>query len=259
MRFEQCLTVAGASDVVVDVGDAVCAFTCDGVVGSADMDDDNGGDNGDDTFAGVCADSGVGVCVGLCDDCRVGGGCGGVSVAFGFACYPKKIALPTTILSCSKNCEKGGLAEQLSGVTRCLKDHGVEKQEMERELSRVQKEHSLCKKNFEKAERERSRLNDNLARLQKERIDLEQTSRRLEEENMDLRRSIQKLESMQQEGPSHTALLLETSGRHRFDAEAELERQRISASQTEKTVQLRERAHRQRVKGLEEQVRINED
>ena len=49
--------------------------------------------------------------------------------------------------------------------------------------------------------------------------------------------------------------LIEITTRHRQESELEIERLRTAQIQSERTLEARERAHRQRVKGLEEQVR----
>ena len=48
--------------------------------------------------------------------------------------------------------------------------------------------------------------------------------------------------------------LIEVTSRHRQESELEVERLRTAQVQAERTLEARERAHRQRVKGLEEQV-----
>lgn len=50
--------------------------------------------------------------------------------------------------------------------------------------------------------------------------------------------------------------MIEVTSRHRQESELELERLRTAQVQSERTLEARERAHRQRVKGLEEQVRV---
>lgn len=53
---------------------------------------------------------------------------------------------------------------------------------------------------------------------------------------------------------AHSQRLMELSMRHRQELDTESERLRITQQQAETTLESRERAHRQRVKGLEEQV-----
>lgn len=55
---------------------------------------------------------------------------------------------------------------------------------------------------------------------------------------------------------SQSQSLLETATRHRQELQVEIERLRGSQVQAERTLEARERAHRQRVKGLEEQVSL---
>ena len=55
---------------------------------------------------------------------------------------------------------------------------------------------------------------------------------------------------------SHAQRLAEVSNRHRQESEVELDRLRTAQLQAERTLEVRERAHKQRVKGLEEQVTI---
>lgn len=45
--------------------------------------------------------------------------------------------------------------------------------------------------------------------------------------------------------------------RHRAETEMETERLRTANLQAERTLEARERTHRQRIKGLEEQVNLN--
>ena len=50
--------------------------------------------------------------------------------------------------------------------------------------------------------------------------------------------------------------LIDITTRHRQESELEMERLRTAQIQSERTLEARERAHRQRIKGLEEQVNI---
>lgn len=55
---------------------------------------------------------------------------------------------------------------------------------------------------------------------------------------------------------SHTQSLLEVTARHHHELDLETERLRDSQLQAEEALEARERAHRQRVKCLEEQVTL---
>ena len=50
--------------------------------------------------------------------------------------------------------------------------------------------------------------------------------------------------------------LIDLANRHRQESELEIERLRTAQLQAERTLEARERAHKQRVKGLEEQVQF---
>lgn len=53
---------------------------------------------------------------------------------------------------------------------------------------------------------------------------------------------------------AHAQRLLEVTARHHLELDAETERLRDSQFEAEQALETREKAHRQRVKGLEEQV-----
>merc|ERR1712227_1059897 len=52
---------------------------------------------------------------------------------------------------------------------------------------------------------------------------------------------------------SHARRILELTSRHRQESDAEMERLRSAHAQAERTLESRERSHRQRIRGLEEQ------
>merc|ERR1712156_18323 len=58
---------------------------------------------------------------------------------------------------------------------------------------------------------------------------------------------------------SHARRILELTSRHRQEADAEMERLRSAHAQSERTLESRERAHRQRIRGLEEQITTLKD
>ena len=57
----------------------------------------------------------------------------------------------------------------------------------------------------------------------------------------------------------HDYRLIDLTTRHRAETEMETERLRANQNQAERTLESRERTHRQRVKGLEEQVSTLKD
>jgi len=77
---------------------------------------------------------------------------------------------------------------------------------------------------------------------------------------MDMQRQIQSLQAQLSELESqHAQRLIDLTTRHRAETEMETERLRANQNQAERTLESRERTHRQRVKGLEEQVATLKD
>jgi len=89
---------------------------------------------------------------------------------------------------------------------------------------------------------------------------MDRTMTRLEEENMDCQRQIGALQGQLAEvEQQHAQRLIDLTTRHRSETEMETDRLRSAQLQAEKTLESRERAHRQRVKGLEEQISTLKD
>jgi rootletin len=108
---------------------------------------------------------------------------------------------------------------------------------------------------YPQVEREKLKSDEFLSKTAVERTGLDRSLSRLEEENIELQRAVQALQgqlaSAEQE---HSGRLIDLTTRHRQETELETERLRSAQLQAEKMLEARERAHRQRVKGLEEQV-----
>uniref|UniRef100_A0A183AQD7 Myosin_tail_1 domain-containing protein n=1 Tax=Echinostoma caproni TaxID=27848 RepID=A0A183AQD7_9TREM len=173
------------------------------------------------------------------------------------------------------------VVEKNAELLRSLNDLGLEKHELECELTRTRKEQAQWKKTAERVDRERLREQDACTKLRTESTELGKTIRRLEEENLDLRRDLQKLQlnyendlyernanvpwyyyvqaHVAQQEDTQAARLIEVNTKQRLENEAEMERQRLALAQAEKVIQQKERSHRQRVRGLEEQVALLKD
>lgn len=94
-------------------------------------------------------------------------------------------------------------------------------------------------------------------RVSSERISLDKTMGSIEQEMAELQRQVQALQAtLAETEQQHAQRLIELTTRHRQETEMETERLRTAQLQAERTLEARERAHRQRVKGLEEQVGI---
>ncbi|VDN32116.1 unnamed protein product [Dibothriocephalus latus] len=103
--------------------------------------------------------------------------------------------------------------------------------------------------------KERLREKEASSRLLSSQDDVKKNVRQLEEENLELRRHLQRLQAqiiLQDE--AHMNQLEEVSKRKNAKIEAELEKKCNALMHSEKVLQAKERSHRQRIKGLEEQV-----
>lgn len=77
---------------------------------------------------------------------------------------------------------------------------------------------------------------------------------------MDIQRQLQALQvQLAETEQQHAQRLIELTSRHRSETEMETERLRTAQMQAERTLEARERSHRQRVRGLEEQVATLKD
>ncbi|TNN10952.1 Rootletin isoform 1 [Schistosoma japonicum] len=153
--------------------------------------------------------------------------------------------------------ENANLTEKNANLLRSMNDAGIQKHEIDCELTRVKKEQIQWRKMAEKMERERAKEQELNNTLRNENSELMTTIRRLEEETLNLRREIQKLQvHMAQQDEQYAAQLIEVNTKQRQELENELDRQRNALNDTQKTLQLKERSYKQRVRGLEDQVRL---
>jgi rootletin len=105
-------------------------------------------------------------------------------------------------------------------------------------------------------EREKLESDEINSRLRDDRERLDRSAASFEQESNDLQRQLQSTNQQLGEAEQgHARKLVELTSRHRQEIEMESERSRLSQGQLEKTQIARERAHKQRIKGLEEQVR----
>ncbi|CAH8436793.1 unnamed protein product [Schistosoma turkestanicum] len=156
--------------------------------------------------------------------------------------------------------ENANLTEKNANLLRSMNDAGIQKHEIDCELTRVRREQIQWKKMAEKMERERAREQELNHTLRNENSELMATIRGLEEETLNLRREIQKLQvHMAQQDEQYAAQLIEVNTKQRQELENELDRQRNALNDTQKTLQLKERSYKQRVRGLEDQIQQLKD
>ncbi|KAL5014639.1 hypothetical protein ScPMuIL_008909 [Solemya velum] len=83
---------------------------------------------------------------------------------------------------------------------------------------------------------------------------------RFEDENGELAKHIQELQSQLAEAEQqHAQRLIDLTTRHRAETEMETERLRTAQLQAERLLDTRERAHRQKIRGLEEMISTLKD
>lgn len=88
-----------------------------------------------------------------------------------------------------------------------------------------------------------------------ERSSIEGALRRLDDENKDLQRNLTTLQShAQQLEQNHAQRLLEVTSQHKSELDMQGQRLREAQTQSDKAIAARERIHRQRIAGLEEQI-----
>lgn len=135
-----------------------------------------------------------------------------------------------------------------------------EKKEVERSAVRLEKDKFALKKTLDKVEREKMKGEEIMSRTVAQKSSLDQSIGRLEEDNVELQRSLQQIQAqLAQAEQSHSQRLIDLTTRHRQETEMETERLRSAQIQAERMLEARERAHRQRVKGLEEQIATLKD
>ncbi|CAH8473751.1 unnamed protein product [Heterobilharzia americana] len=151
--------------------------------------------------------------------------------------------------------ERQELLERVSSLQRNLTDVENMRDQLMRSSNHLEKDRHNLRRHLEKAEREKQQNEEIANKSNLDRTELEITLRRLEEENADRRKQIQflqlKLVEMEQ---AHTKHLHELASRHRAESELEMERLRCGKAQAERALEARERAHKQRVRALEEQL-----
>ncbi|KAF6779881.1 hypothetical protein AHF37_00643 [Paragonimus kellicotti] len=151
--------------------------------------------------------------------------------------------------------EKQELQERVASLQRLLADTETARDQLAKSSSHLEKDRQSLRRHLEKVEREKVQREEILSKENLDRTELEITLRRLEEENLDQKRQVQYLQTRLGEiEQMHAQRLIEASKQNRAETELEMERLRNCQIQAERALEARERAHRQRVRALEEQV-----
>ncbi|CAF4752517.1 unnamed protein product, partial [Rotaria sp. Silwood2] len=117
---------------------------------------------------------------------------------------------------------------------------------------RLEKDKCVLKKTLDKVEHDRLITEDIIRSW--DRAEIDRQFRRVEEENVALQRQIENLQAILNESEhQHAQRLIDFNTRNRRETEAETARIRSSQTAAERALEAREKAHRARVKGLEDQ------
>uniref|UniRef100_G3W3J0 Ciliary rootlet coiled-coil, rootletin n=1 Tax=Sarcophilus harrisii TaxID=9305 RepID=G3W3J0_SARHA len=143
--------------------------------------------------------------------------------------------------------EKQQLQECLASLQKSLAQLEGEKREAERSALRLEKDRAALKRTLDKVEREKLRSHEDSIRLNHEKGLLDRSLTGAEQELTEAQKQIHQLEGQ---------CLLETGGQTQLELQQELERLRGAQAQAERTMEARERVHRQRIRGLEEHVSV---
>ncbi|CAM4772379.1 unnamed protein product [Rotaria magnacalcarata] len=149
--------------------------------------------------------------------------------------------------------DKQVLQEKSSHLQRQLGNLDVEKRDVERSKLRLEKDKNVLKKTLDKVERDRL-VTEDIVRSW-DRAEIDRQFRRVEEENLSLQRQVENLQSVLNESEhQHAQRLIDFNTRNRRETEVETARIRSSQSAAERALEGREKEHRARVRGLEEQI-----
>ncbi|XP_068447240.1 rootletin isoform X3 [Clinocottus analis] len=152
--------------------------------------------------------------------------------------------------------EKEELQDKVTNLQSSLQKLQSERAEMERVLTRLGKDKSVLRKTLEKVEMERLRREEGeAAAAARDREQLGRTVCCLKQELAEKQSELQAVQARaSQLEHAHTQRLLEVTARHHQELDLETDRLRDSQFQAEQALETREKAHRHRVKCLEEQV-----
>ncbi|XP_028300551.1 rootletin [Gouania willdenowi] len=153
--------------------------------------------------------------------------------------------------------EKEEVQEKMASLQISMHKLQSERVEMEKVLTSLSRDKASLRKTLEKVELERMRKEEEIACVVRARDQLEQSVQCQEQalaEKQDVLRNLQAQISELEH--AHSQRLLEVTARHHQELDLETGRLRDSQNQAEHALESREKAHRQRVRGLEEQVSL---
>uniref|UniRef100_A0A183ACT8 Cilia- and flagella-associated protein 157 n=1 Tax=Echinostoma caproni TaxID=27848 RepID=A0A183ACT8_9TREM len=151
--------------------------------------------------------------------------------------------------------ERQELQERVASLQRTLCETEAARDQLLQASTNLEKDRHCLRRHLEKVEKEKIQHEEILSKGNLDRTELELTLRRLEEENADQKRQVHYLQTRLNElEQMHAQRLAEVASKQRAETEMEMERLRHNQIQAERALEARERAHRQRVKVLEDQM-----
>ncbi|KAL1023371.1 hypothetical protein UPYG_G00039950 [Umbra pygmaea] len=151
--------------------------------------------------------------------------------------------------------QRDELQERLTGLHSTLKKMEGERAELDRAVTRLGKDKAALRKTLEKVELERIRREEEAVISEREKEQLGHTVHTLQQDINQQQLQMQTLQTqMSQLERAHAQRFLEVSSHHRQEMELVTERLRATQLEAERALEVREKAHRQRVLVLEEQV-----
>lgn len=156
--------------------------------------------------------------------------------------------------------EKQSLQSAVAELRRSIAQLEAERRDFDRSHLQMEKDKNALRKTIDKVERERLFTEELANRSTFDKSVIDRTAATLEKENMELQHRLQTLEAQLGDREQHHAQrMVDVTSRHRKQKEAELDRLRSAYQQAQRTLDSREKSHRQRVIGLEQQVQLLKD
>ncbi|XP_047137825.1 rootletin [Hydra vulgaris] len=156
--------------------------------------------------------------------------------------------------------EKKNLQERLAQQQRLLAQGEQEKRDIEKNSVKVEKEKRALKATVEQLEKEKFLIDEELIQLKNDQTESDKIRSNYEQTINSLRIQLSQLqETLEEKELQHNKKLASMSARHRDDLMKEIERMKSSQQSLDRTYDARERAHKQRIRGLEDQINTLKD
>ena len=145
------------------------------------------------------------------------------------------------------------MAERVTGLQRAVTQLASEKQQEHKDLKTKAKEVNKLKKDIDNIEKDKVTTDFEVTRLTNDKASLEAKLLETKSDNRELRETIKKLEmQIMKVEQLYERRIADQNDKFSRDMEIEIDRARHTAFQSERTLEARERANRQRISLLED-------